>query len=176
MQKKGRKKTSKAGTRAPKAAAKAAARAAKDNVRTATALAGIERVLSGVEHIGIAVRDSDQAARLMCAILGAKVIESIVSHERGLKLTFLDLGETKVELLEPLTGEGTVAKFLETEGEGFHHIAFRVSDIKSALTFLRQAGVKLVEPAPQKGAHGNLMAFIHPSSACGILVELCERK
>lgn len=134
------------------------------------------QMVTGVEHIGIAVKDSDEAAELMRAIFGAKVLETIVSQERGLKLTFLDAGGTRVELLEPLTEEGTVAKFLETKGEGFHHIAFKVRDIKSALSLLRQAGVKLVEPAPQKGAHGNLMAFIHPSSACGMLVELCERK
>jgi len=133
-------------------------------------------LVTGIEHIGIAVKDSDKAAALMGRIFGAKVLETIVSEERGLKLTFLDVSGTKVELLEPLANEGTVAKFLETKGEGFHHIAFKVSDIQKVLSLLRQAGVKLVEPAPQKGAHGNLMAFIHPSSVCGILVELCERK
>jgi len=134
------------------------------------------QMVTGIEHIGIAVRDSVRAGDLMRAILGAKILETIISEERGLKLVFLDAGGTRVELLEPLTKNGTVARFLETEGEGFHHIAFKVSDIEKALSLLRQAGVKLVEPAPQKGAHGNLMAFIHPSSACGILVELCERK
>jgi methylmalonyl-CoA epimerase len=133
-------------------------------------------MVTGVEHIGIVVKDSDQATELMRAIFGAKVLETVFSQERGLKLTFLDAGGTRVELLEPLTKGGTVASFLETKGEGFHHIAFKVSDIEKALSVLRQAGVKLVEPAPQKGAHGNPMAFIHPSSACGILVELCERK
>jgi len=132
--------------------------------------------VTGIEHIGIAVKDSDKAAASMGTIFAAKVLETIVSEERGLKLTFLDVSGTKVELLEPLANEGTVAKFLETKGEGFHHIAFKVSDIQKVLSLLRQAGVKLVEPAPQKGAHGNLMAFIHPSSVCGILVELCERK
>lgn len=132
--------------------------------------------VTGIEHIGIAVKDSDKAAASMGAIFGAKVLETMVSEERGLKLIFLDVSGTKVELLEPLSKDGTVAKFLETKGEGFHHIAFKVSDIQKALSLLRQAGVKFVEPAPQKGAHGNLMAFIHPSSLCGILVELCERK
>lgn len=132
--------------------------------------------VTGIEHIGIAIKDSGQATALLRAILGARVLDTLESRERGLKLTFLDVAGTKVELLEPLTREGTVAKFLETKGEGFHHIAFKVSDIQETLSLLRQAGIKLVEPAPSKGAHGNLMAFIHPSSMCGILVELCERK
>ncbi len=132
--------------------------------------------VTGIEHIGIAVRDADKATELMRAMFGAKLLDTVVSQERGLKLSFLDVAGTRVELLEPLTKEGAVAKFLENKGEGFHHVAFKVSDIGKALSALRQAGVKLVEPAPQKGAHGNLMAFIHPSSASGVLVELCERK
>jgi len=132
--------------------------------------------VTGIEHIGIAVKDADKATELMRAMFGAKLLDTVVSQERGLKLSFLDVAGTRVELLEPLTREGTVAKFLETKGEGFHHVAFKVADIGKALSALRKAGVKLIEPAPQKGAHGNLMAFIHPSSASGVLVELCERK
>jgi len=129
-----------------------------------------------VAHVGIAVRDSERAAELMRELLDATLVETVVLKERGLRLTFLKIAGTNVELLEPLEGEGPVAKFLEKNGEGFHHIAFEVSDMEKALSRLRKAGVKLVEPAPSKGAHGDLVAFIRPSSMCGVLVELCEKR
>jgi methylmalonyl-CoA/ethylmalonyl-CoA epimerase len=112
----------------------------------------------------------------MRKLLDATLVETTILEERGLKLTFLEIAGTNVELLEPLEGEGPVTKFLETKGEGLHHIAFEVSDIEKTLSKLRQAEVKLLEPAPSKGAHGSLVAFIHPSSMCGVLVELCEKK
>jgi len=166
-----------AGTkRGPRAAGKEPTNASPAKAPARDAVPSAPPFSTGIEHIGIAVRDIDKTAASMRTILGARVLETIVSQERGLKLAFLDVSGTRVELLEPLTRDGTVAKFLETKGEGFHHIAFKVRDIQKTLSLLRQAGVKLVEPAPQKGAHGNLLAFIHPSSACGVLVELCERK
>ncbi len=137
---------------------------------------GAASLFGRVAHIAIAVRDSEKAAGLMRELLDASVVEATVLQERRLKLTFLEIAGTKVELIEPLEGEGPVTKFLETKGEGFHHIAFEVSDIEQALSKLKQAGVKIMEPAPRSGAHGSLIAFIHPSSMCGVLVELCQKK
>lgn len=127
-----------------------------------------------VAHIGIAVRDGEKTAALMSDVLGAVAKGTTVSEERGIKITFLDVGGTSVELLEPARSDSQVSKFLETRGEGFHHIAFEVPNIQEALANLRKASVKLIEPAPSKGTHGSLVAFIHPSSMNGVLVELCE--
>ena len=122
------------------------------------------------------MRDSERAVKLMRELLGATLVETTVLEGQGLKLTFLEIAGTNVELLEPLEDEGPVAKFLEARGEGFHHISFEVSDMEKALSGLRKAGVRLIEPAPSEGAHGNLVAFIHPSSMCGVLVELCQKQ
>ncbi|MFH0777822.1 MAG: methylmalonyl-CoA epimerase [Candidatus Eisenbacteria bacterium] len=135
-----------------------------------------EAPILGVEHIGIAVKDAVRASEMMCRLLGGRPSETQFARELGLNIVFVQAGGVSMEFLEPLSESGPIAKFLETRGEGFHHIAFRVRDIEDMLAGLRQAGVRLVEPAPSKGAHGNLVAFIHPSATPGILVELCERK
>jgi len=129
----------------------------------------------GVEHIGIAVKDTERAAALMVSLFEARRTGTSVNEERGLKLTFLELAGLSVELLEPLRSDGPVAKFLETKGEGFHHIAFSVRDIRKALASLRDAGVELVDPVPREGAHGSLIAFVHPTSTHGVLIELCQK-
>ncbi|MBN1503691.1 MAG: methylmalonyl-CoA epimerase [Candidatus Eisenbacteria bacterium] len=128
----------------------------------------------GVRHIGIAVRDTDAAVKLYTSLFEAKHVETMVSEEHGLKLTFLQVAGVNVELLEPIREDVPVAKFLKTKGEGFHHIALEVADIEKVLAALRKAGVKLVDETPRRGAHGNLIAFVHPSSTHGVMIELCQ--
>jgi methylmalonyl-CoA epimerase len=128
----------------------------------------------GVRHIGIAVRDTEAAIGLFSALFEAKHVETMVSEEHGLKLTFLQVAGVNVELLEPVREDVTVAKFLKNKGEGFHHIAFEVTDIGLVLERLKRAGVKLIDETPRRGAHGNLIAFVHPSSTHGVMIELCQ--
>lgn len=137
--------------------------------------ANIGPMFIGVEHVGIAVKDTERAAALMVSLFGARRTGTSIHEERGLKLTFLELAGLTVELLEPVRSEGPVAKFLEARGEGFHHIAFGVRDIHKALEDLRTAGIELVDPVPRKGTHGDLIAFVHPSSTHGVLIELCQK-
>lgn len=133
-----------------------------------------DTLFRGVRHIGIAVRDTDAAIKLFSSLFDAKHIETMVSEENGLKLTFLQVAGASIELLEPIREDVTVAKFLKNKGEGFHHIALEVSDIGEVLAHLKQAGVKLVDETPRRGAHGSLIAFIHPSSTHGVMIELCQ--
>ncbi len=133
-----------------------------------------DALFRGVRHIGIAVKDTEAAIGLFSSLFEAKHVETMMSEENGLKLTFLQVAGVNVELLEPIRDDVTVAKFLKTKGEGFHHIALEVTDIEKVMARLKQAGVKLIDETPRRGAHGNLIAFIHPSSTHGIMIELCQ--
>ncbi len=127
-----------------------------------------------LNHIGIAVRSIDASLKIWRDILGLKVelIKEVPSHK--LRIAWLGLGETKIELLEPLTEDSTVKKFVEKHGEGIHHLCFEVKDIRAALKQLKEKGVKLIDEVPRKGAEDELVAFIHPKNMGGVLIELCE--
>lgn len=131
-------------------------------------------MLKGLEHIGIAVSNLDEALAFFEKTLGLKV-ESIIAVEgQKVRVAILPLGETKIELLEP-TGEGPITRFLARRGEGLHHIAFEVSDIHGFLKRMKDKGIKLVDEVPRIGAEGLEIAFLHPKSTRGVLVELCEK-
>ncbi len=131
-------------------------------------------MITGLKHIGIAVKDIDETVKVFEKTLGLKHEKTLTMNERKLKIALLDLGEAKIELLEPMDKEGTIAKFLETRGEGIHHIALKVTDIEKTLAKLKEHGVKLIDETPRKGAEGDKIAFIHPKSMKGVLIELCE--
>ena len=133
-----------------------------------------DALFRGVRHIGIAVKNTDAAIKLYTSLFEAKHVETMVSEEHGLKLTFLQVAGVNVELMEPIREDVAVAKFQKSRGEGFHHIALEVADIQKVLASLKQAGVKLVDETPRRGAHGNLIAFVHPSSTHGVMIELCQ--
>ncbi len=128
-----------------------------------------------LDHIGIAVEDLDAAIELYREKLGFDVeaIEDIPGF--GVKVAFLPMGEGSIELVQPVTGDSAMAKFLEKKGPGFHHLCFRVEDIRAELVRLEAAGVQLVDREPREGAHGTLVAFPHPKSTGGVLIELCEK-
>ncbi len=128
-----------------------------------------------LDHIGIAVEDLDAAIELYREKLGFDVeaIEDIPGF--GVKVAFLPMGEGSIELVQPVTGDSAMAKFLEKKGPGFHHLCFRVEDIRAELVRLEAAGVQLVDREPREGAHGTLVAFLHPKSTGGVLIELCEK-
>ena len=130
--------------------------------------------LEGLEHIGIAVSDLEEALALYEEAFGLEAESIVALEERNVRVAFLPLGNTKIELLEPM-GEGALSRFLERRGEGLHHIALGVSDIRGSLKKLKEKGIRLVDEAPRPGAEGDLVAFLHPRSTRGVLVELCER-
>jgi methylmalonyl-CoA/ethylmalonyl-CoA epimerase len=127
-----------------------------------------------LEHIGIATRGIDEAVKFWSAALGLEVVETEEVAEQKVRVAMLPVGEPRIELLEPTQDDSPIAKFLEKRGPGIHHIALRVDDIRATLARLKQSGARLIDEAPRVGAGGCLVAFIHPSSANGVLVELVE--
>lgn len=132
--------------------------------------------ISHIEHLGIAVPSIEEALPYWENVLGLKCYNIEVVEDQKVKTAFLKVGQTKIELLEPTSEESTIAKFLETRGPGFHHIAYAVDGIEGALAELEEKGVRLIDKTPRKGAEGLTIAFLHPKSTGGILTELCEDK
>jgi methylmalonyl-CoA/ethylmalonyl-CoA epimerase len=132
-------------------------------------------VIKGLDHIGIAVKNLDDALEIYERILGLEVEKMRVFDEQKVKIAFLLAGETRIELLEPTDKEGPVARFIEKRGEGVHHIAFTVADIEAFLQKMKDKGIVVVDEKPRIGAEGFKMAFLHPKSTKNVLVELCEK-
>ncbi|HOB86676.1 MAG TPA: methylmalonyl-CoA epimerase [Bacillota bacterium] len=132
-------------------------------------------MLEKIDHIGIAVKDLGQALKFYRDILGVELAGTEEVAEQKVRVAFLPVGESKIELLESTDPEGPVAKFIAARGEGIQHIAFRVRDIEEKLRQLKELGVKLIDEQPRYGAGGARIAFIHPKAAGGVLVELCQR-
>jgi methylmalonyl-CoA/ethylmalonyl-CoA epimerase len=128
----------------------------------------------GLDHIGIAVRSLDVTAPLLERVLGIapRAIESLPEH--GVRVAVFVVGESRIELLEPLGDASPIAKFLATRGEGLHHISLGVGDIDGALARLDALGVPLIDRAARAGAEGKRVAFVHPKGAGGILIELSQ--
>jgi methylmalonyl-CoA/ethylmalonyl-CoA epimerase len=127
-----------------------------------------------VEHIGIAVKDMAGAEKLYETLLGTGCYKKEVVESEKVTTAFFQKGETKIELLESSDPEGVIAKFIEKKGEGLHHIAFEVEDIRAEMERLRSEGFKLLMEEPKKGADNKLICFVHPKSANGVLLELCQ--
>ena len=127
-----------------------------------------------IEHIGIATRSLEDAMGFWRDALELDVVATEEVAEQGVRVMMLPIGETRVELLEPLSEASPIAKFLEKRGAGVHHIAVRVDDIRATLARLKEQGLRLIDEVPRVGAGGCLVAFIHPSSANGVLLELVE--
>ena len=127
-----------------------------------------------LEHIGIATHGIDEAAGFWRDALGIEVIETEVVEDQKVRVAMLPIGESRVELLEPTSEDSPIAKFLKKRGPGIHHIAICVKDIRSTLAHLKESGARLVDETPRNGAGGCLVAFIHPASTGGVLLELVE--
>lgn len=125
-----------------------------------------------IHHVGIAVFDLDEAAARFGALLGFERGARYELPEFGVKALFLPVGESSLELLEPIGEASTVRRFLEKRGEGLHHVCFEVEDIDEALAQFTASGARLIDEKPRPGAGGHLVAFVHPKSAHGVLVEL----
>jgi len=129
-----------------------------------------------IEHIGIAVKDLDQAEKLYAAILGAEPYKREEVKSEGVLTSFLRNGPNKIELLQSTTPDGPIAKFIEKKGEGMHHMAFAVQDIKAEMKRLASEGFRLLNEEPKKGADNKWICFVHPKSANGVLIELCQER
>ena len=127
-----------------------------------------------LEHIGIATRSLDESLGFWRDALGLEVTHTEVVEEQGVRVVMLPVGEPRIELLEPTSEDSPVAKFLEKRGAGIHHIAVRVRDIRAALAQLKAKGARLIDETPRVGANNCLVAFVHPSAAGGVLLELVE--
>lgn len=132
------------------------------------------RLIEGLEHIGIAVKDLKKAKTLYRDILGLEVEKEEILEEMGIEVALFPVGGTKVELLQGLTGEDVISRFIEKKGEGFHHLAFQVKDIEDKLRQLEEKGIQLIDKTPRKGLGGKRIAFLHPRSTGGTLIELIQ--
>lgn len=129
-----------------------------------------------VDHVGIAVSNLDEAIKLYKDVLGLELHGVEVVEEQKVKVAFLPVGGTEVELLESTSPEGPIARYIEAKGQGIQHIAFQVDDIEAALEEMKSKGMRLIDEKPRYGAGGAKIAFLHPKSTNGVLIELCERK
>ncbi len=128
-----------------------------------------------IDHIGVAVNSIDETKRFWGDVLGLKFEGSEVVEEQKVTTAFFPVGDSEVELLESTAPDGPIARYLGKKGEGIQHIAFRVENVEKALEELKEKGIKLIDEKPRKGAGGAKIAFLHPRSTHGVLVELCER-
>jgi methylmalonyl-CoA/ethylmalonyl-CoA epimerase len=131
---------------------------------------------SHIEHIGIAVTNLENAIALYENVFGLKCYNIEEVTDQKVRTAFLMIGETKIELLESTDPEGPIGKFIEKRGEGIHHIAFAVSNLEDHLKNAEEQGVRLIDAKPRRGAEGLEIAFLHPRSTSGVLIELCEDK
>ncbi len=127
-----------------------------------------------IDHIGIAVKSVKEALRFYSRALGLHLSRIEVVEEQKVRAALLPVGESRIELLEARSDDSPIARFIAKRGEGIHHICFEVEDIRAALAELKRQGVKLVDEEPRVGAEGKLVAFIHPSAAGGVLIELSQ--
>lgn len=129
-----------------------------------------------IEHLGIAVPDLSTAIPLYEALLNTPCYKQEGVESEGVKTAFFQVGESKIELLEATKPDSPIAKFLQKNGPGFHHVAFEVVDIETEIVRLRAAGFELIHTQPKDGADNKRIAFLHPKSSGGLLVELCQEK
>ena len=127
-----------------------------------------------IDHIGVAVEDLDQAVALYRDRFGMREQHRETVEEQGVEAVLLEIGEGHIELIRPLGPETGVARFIERNGEGMHHVAYQTDDIDSALASVRDAGLRLIDEEPRKGIRGSRVAFLHPKSTGGVLTELTE--
>lgn len=131
-------------------------------------------MIEKIHHIGLAVKSLEEALQVYQGVLGLESEGTEVVASQGVRVAFLPVGDTCLELLEPITDASPLARFLAQHGEGIHHICFEVTDIVAALAELKQHGIRLIDDKPRTGAGGTRVAFVHPVSMHGVLIELHE--
>ncbi|WP_062356050.1 methylmalonyl-CoA epimerase [Bacillus kwashiorkori] len=129
-----------------------------------------------IDHIGIAVESIAKTLPFYTDVLKFTYLKTEIVESEKVKVAFIDCGNCKIELLEPLSNESPIAKFLAKKGEGIHHIAIKTADILGDIRFLTDHNVKMINETPKRGAGGANIAFLHPKSTQGVLMELCEKE
>ena len=127
-----------------------------------------------IDHIGIAVKSLQEAVKVYETALGLVIAGYDQVDEQGVRVAMLSIGESRIELLEPTGEDSPVQKFMSKRGEGIHHLAVRVDNIEEALERLKASGARLIDSVPRRGAHNTRVAFVHPASTHGVLLELVE--
>lgn len=127
-----------------------------------------------IEHLGIAVKNLEQSNALFEKLFGQPPYKLEKVASEGVSTSFFKMGESKIELLEATSSDSAIARFIEKRGEGVHHIAFEVADIRSEMQRLRQLGFKLLSDEPKRGADNKWICFVHPKDTNGVLIELCQ--
>ena len=133
-------------------------------------------MIKKIEHLGIAVENIDESLKIYEKLLGTNCYKIEEVKSEGVKTAFLQVGESKIELLEATDSSSPIAKFLSKKGKGIHHIAFDSSDIEEDIKRLKSDGFELIHQSPKDGADNKKIAFLHPKSTDGILIELCQDK
>lgn len=128
-----------------------------------------------VDHIGIAVHSINEVLPFYTETLPFRCLHIEEVPSESIRVAFIDAGNVKLELLEPIDESSTIAKFLDKRGQGIHHVAFSVDDIQTRIRELKDKGVKMIQDTPKQGAGGAQVAFLHPKSGHGVLYELCEK-
>lgn len=129
-----------------------------------------------INHLGIATKGIDEALKFWQDALGLENVHTETVEDQKVRVAMLPLGESRIELLEPTSEDSPISKFLEKRGGGIHHIAVEVEDIAASLLKLKEQGMRLIDESPRIGAEGCLVAFVHPASANGVLLELVQTK
>ena len=129
-----------------------------------------------IEHLGIAVKDIKASEKMYTSLLGKPSYKTELVESEGVKTMFFQIGESKIELLEASNSESPIAKFIEKRGEGIHHIAYEVDDIQKEIKRLEAEGFQMIHRIPKNGADNKYIAFLHPKSMGGVIVELCQEK
>ena len=130
--------------------------------------------MNKIEHIGIAVKDLEKSNLLYAKLFGEPHYKIEEVKSESVKTSFFKVGQNKIELLEATDNNSAIAKFIDRKGEGIHHIAFDVDDIEKEIERLKSEGFKVINETPKKGADNKLVAFLHPKSSNGVLIELCQ--
>tara|TARA_Y100000739_G_scaffold132554_1_gene114223 strand:- start:211 stop:615 length:405 start_codon:yes stop_codon:yes gene_type:complete len=131
-------------------------------------------MIEKIEHIGIAVKNLDEANKIYEQLLGTPPYKMETVDSEGVNTSFFKTGESKVELLQATKDESAIAKFIAKKGEGIHHIAFAVKDIQKEINRLKKGGYTIINENPKKGADNKLVCFVHPKNTKGVLIELCQ--
>src|SRR5688572_4121037 len=129
-----------------------------------------------INHLGIATKGIEEALSFWSDALGLENVHTEIVEDQKVRVAMLPLGESRIELLEPTSDDSPISKFLDRRGGGIHHIAVEVPDIEAALAKLKARGMRLIDETPRTGAEGCMVAFVHPSSANGVLLELVQKQ